>query len=220
MPIVDSVLIPPTGAGQWLCFLSGRVGIITLVMESPQPPQVTELLELARTGDRVARDRLLSSIYDELRGLARSYLQSQQPGHTLQATALVNEVCLRLLAKDGLPGRNRIQFRAFVAKAMRNLLIDHAREKGRAKRGGGHLRRVPLDDGLPVSDEPTIDFLALDEALTRLADAHDRKARVVELRYFGGMSIEEIASALDTSPATVKRDWEIARTWLFADLIG
>ncbi len=183
--------------------------------------QITALLELARRGDSSARDRLLTSIYDELRELARAYLSDRRtPGHTLQATALVNEVCLRLLRRDAIPGENRVQFRAFVAKAMRNLLIDHARERNRLKRGGSAGRRVPLDEELIVNEEPTIDFLALDESLERLAAIGPRKARVVELRYFGGMSVEDVATALNTSPATVKREWSVAKTWLFNDLNG
>ena len=188
---------------------------------SSSAPQITALLELAARGDSSARDRLLTSIYDELRGLARAYLSDGiTPGHTLQATELVNEVCLKLLRRDAIPGDNRVQFRAFVAKAMRNLLIDHARKRNRLKRGGNMGRRVPFDEALTVDEEPAIDFLALDESLERLAAIDPRKARVVELRYFGGMSVENVATALNTSPATVKREWSVAKTWLFNDLNG
>jgi len=159
----------------------------------------------------------LDAIYDELRGLARACFRRERPGNTLQATALVNEVCLRLLAAGGLPGKNRSQFLAFVAKAMRHILLDHARERNRLKRGGG-LKRVALDAALVVEEEPSLDLLALDEALERLAVVDARKAEVVELRYFGGMSVEEVAEHLHVSPTTVKRDWEVARTWLQEEL--
>ena len=159
----------------------------------------------------------MDAIYDELRGLARACFRRERPGNTLQATALVNEVCLRLLAAGGLPGKNRSQFLAFVAKAMRHILLDHARERNRLKRGGG-LKRVALDAALVVEEEPSLDLLALDEALERLAVVDARKAEVVELRYFGGMSVEEVAEHLHVSPTTVKRDWEVARTWLQEEL--
>jgi RNA polymerase sigma factor (TIGR02999 family) len=124
---------------------------------------------------------------------------------------------LRLLSTDTLPGQNRTQFRAFVAKAMRHVLIDHARERSRRKRGGGR-GKVPLDEVLLVEDKPAVDILALDEALERLAAIDGRKAQVVELRYFGGLSIDEVAAHLEVSAVTVKRDWEVARTWLEAEL--
>jgi RNA polymerase sigma factor (TIGR02999 family) len=184
----------------------------------PSPAEVTQLLLKARDGDSQARDDLLKAVYDELRAQARACFRRERPDHTLEATALVNEVCLRLLAGDSLPGENRMQFLAFVAKAMRHVLIDHARERGRRKRGGGR-QKVPLDGDLLVAEEPSIDLLALDEALERLAKIDERKARVVELRYFGGLSVEEVASHLAVAPITVKRDWEVARTWLHAELM-
>jgi RNA polymerase sigma factor (TIGR02999 family) len=184
---------------------------------APSSVQVTQLLSRAREGDSQARDELLNALYDELRNLARACFRGERPGHTLQATALVNEVCLRLLSTDTLPGQNRTQFRAFVAKAMRHVLIDHARERSRRKRGGGR-GKVPLDEDLLVEDKPAVDILALDEALERLAAIDGRKAQVVELRYFGGLSIDEVAAHLEVSAVTVKRDWEVARTWLEAEL--
>jgi RNA polymerase sigma factor (TIGR02999 family) len=184
---------------------------------SPASHEVTQLLVRARDGDSRARDELLSAIYDELRALARSYFRGERVGHTLEATALVNEVCLRLLAGEGLPGENRAQFRAFVAKAMRHVLIDHARERGRIKRGG-QGRKVALDQDMVVVGGPSVDLVALDEALERLAAIDERKAQVVELRYFGGLTVAEVAEHLAVSPVTVKRDWEVARTWLQAEL--
>ncbi len=181
-------------------------------------PQVTELLARADAGDSQARDRLFDSVYEELRALARGYLRNERPGHTLQATALVNEVCLRLLSGERLPGKNRAQFRAFVAKAMRHVLVDYSRGRRRAKRGGKDQRRVPLSEDLVVGRDSTLDFLALDEALERLEAVDPRKSRVVELRYFGGMSFEEVAAALDVSLATATRDWNVAKAWLLAEL--
>ena len=177
------------------------------------PHDVTLLLDRAHRGDVAARDALLSALYDELRGLARACFRGERPGHSLQATAIVNEVCLRLLASETLPGKTRSQFLAFVAKAMRHVLLDHARHKKRQKRGGGK-ERVPLDSDLLVEEEPSLDLVALNEALDRLAQIEPRKAQVVELRYFGGMSLPEVAAHLEVSLNTVKRDWEVARTWL------
>lgn len=184
---------------------------------APSALEVTNLLQRTREGDLRARDELLSAIYHELRALAQAYFRSERPGHTLQATALVNEVCLRLLSRGKLPGENRMQFRAFVAKAMRHVLIDHARERKRRKRGGG-LKKVPLEGVLMVEEGPSDDLLALNEALERLTTIDVRKAQVVELRYFGGLSVEEVARHLDVSPVTVKRDWGVARTWLQSEL--
>jgi RNA polymerase sigma factor (TIGR02999 family) len=149
--------------------------------------------------------------------MARGYFSDERRGHTLQATALVHEVQVRLLGSEALPGENRKQFFAFAAKAMRHLLVDHARTRGRQKRGGG-ARKVPLDEGLVVGDEPDVDLIALDEALERLSAMDERKGRVVELKYFAGLTGDQIAEVLDVSPATVDRDWEVARTWLFGEL--
>jgi RNA polymerase sigma factor (TIGR02999 family) len=182
-----------------------------------QPIDVTLLLERARDGDLRARDGLLSAIYEELRSLARAAKRDERPGQALQTTELVNEVCLRLLATEALPGRNRAQFRAYVAKAMRHVLVDHARERRRLKRGGDR-QRLPLDEDLALEQEPSVDLLALDECLERLAAIEPRKALVVEMRYFGSLAVEEVAELLDISPATVKRDWEVARAWLYAEL--
>ena len=184
---------------------------------SPSPSEITLLLDRAQGGDGGARDELFRLIYDELRELARSYLKGERAGHTLEATALVNEVCVGLLKKEALPGTNRGQFRAFVAKAMRHVLIDHARERQRKKRGG-NAQRVPLTENLRVEAEPSLDLLALDAALEELATVDERKARVVELRYFGGLEISEVADAVGVSAATVKRDWDVARTWLLAEM--
>ncbi len=142
----------------------------------PPPNEVTQLLEQARSGDTAARDTLLSTLYGELRTLARSYFRKERPSHTLEATALVNEVCLRLLDSRELPGKNRVRFRAFVATAMRHVLIDHARERKRVKRGG-ELRQVPLDEHLVVEENSTIDLLDLDQALGRLSEVDKGASR-------------------------------------------
>lgn len=178
---------------------------------------VTELLDRARNGDAHARDTLIGATYDELRCLARGYLANERPDHTLQATALVNEAYARLLAGQELQGENRAQFLAYVAQAMRRILINHARDRARAKRGSGQAK-ARLDEELVVGGPPAVDLIALDEALDRLAQFAPRKSQVVELRYFGGLTVDEVAQALKISPRTVKRDWEIAGTLLRHDL--
>ncbi len=184
-------------------------------MASPGP--VTQLLARARAGDDEARDELLRLTYDDLRRLARAQLRRERADHTLQPTALVHEVCLHLLGGDEVPGENRAQFLAFVAEAMRHILISHARSRGRAKRGGDAGRiAVEIDRLVGVNSNP--DLVALDEALGRLSGIDPRKGRVVELRFFGGMTIEQVAQVLNVSAMTVKRDWEVARTWLLREL--
>ena len=183
----------------------------------PSRASVTQLLARAQGGDSSARDELARVTYNELRKLARAYLDQERPDHTLQATALVNEAYLRLLAGETLPGKNRAHFLAFAAQAMRRILISHARARARIKRGGG-AQRVPLEEELVVSPEPSVDLVALDEALRQLEQIDPRRSRVVELRYFGRLTIEEVADALDTSPMTVKRDWDVAKTWLIHKL--
>ena len=168
-------------------------------------------------------DRLLPDAYQELRRLAAAYLRRERPGQTLQPTALVHEAYLRL-AKDK-PGRwqNRAHFCAIAANAMRQILVERARARGALKRGGGQPR-VTLVDGIEAvagKDGPApIDLLALDQALTRLAELDPRQARIIELRYFGGLSLEETADALEVAPATVKRDWSVARAFLARELDG
>jgi RNA polymerase sigma factor (TIGR02999 family) len=185
-------------------------------MDRPPTP-LTQLLVEARAGDSRARDRILAAIYDELRSLARAYFQNERRGHTLEPTALANEVCLRLLSGETLPGSNGAQLRAFIARAMRHVLIDHARERQAAKRGGGRRRRR-VADAEPASPAPDLDVLALDEALERLAAIDARKGSLVELRYFGGLTVDETADVLGISAATVKREWEVARRWLYREL--
>ena len=167
--------------------------------------------------DRQSVNSLLPVVYQELRRLAASYLRRERPGQTLQPTALVHEAYLRLM-KDK-PGRwqNRAHFCAIAAHSMRQILIERARARGAQKRGGAR-QRVTLDEGLMPGGERSIDLIALDEALERLHQQSERQSRIVECRFFGGMSIEETAVALEISPATVKRDWSMAQAWLLREL--
>jgi RNA polymerase sigma-70 factor, ECF subfamily len=169
--------------------------------------------------DRQSLDSLLPIVYQELRRLAASYLRRERPGQTLQPTALVHEAYMRLM-KDR-PGRwqNRAHFCAIAAHSMRQILIERARARGAIKRGGGGPR-ITLDDALVAGGERSIDLLALDQALERLAAMDPEQARLVELRFFGGLTVEETAEALDMSPATVKRHWTVARAWLARELEG
>lgn len=174
---------------------------------------ITQLLQRADDGDPDARAQAVAAAYDRLRELATAKMAAERQNHTLTSTALVHEVSLKLLDESQLPMASRGQFLAYASKAMRNLLIDHARTKGRQKRGGGR-ERYSFDEAMQACSEQRDDFLALNEALTELAEIEPRKAHVVEMRYFGGLSNQEIAEALDTSLATVKRDWTVAKTWL------
>ena len=173
----------------------------------------TELLAAWRAGDASAGDRLMTVVYDELRRLAGRAMRKEQADHTLQPTALVNEAYLQLIRAD-VSYRDRTHFYAMAARVMRHVLVDHARRKGRQKRGGD-VARVTLEEGLVAGDEPQADLLALDDALERLAAHQPRKARVIELFYFGGLTAEEVAEVVDVSVATVNRDLRMARAWLY-----
>lgn len=178
---------------------------------------VSTLLQRAGTGDSNARGELIQATYDQLHRLATARMRNERPDHTLTATALVHEVSVQLLERSQVPVENHGQFLALAARAMRNLLIDHARSKGRVKRGGGR-KKIELDEALIACDQQSPELLELHDALTRFAEIDERKSRVVEMRYFGGLSIDEVAAALEISPATVKRDWEVAKTWLLHEL--
>lgn len=182
-------------------------------------PEVTQLLVAWREGDQNALDDLLPLVYDELRRIARRYLSREVPGHTLQATALVNEAYLRLANQQKLDWQNRAHFFAVSSRVMRHLLVDHARSYQYAKRGGGAIQ-VTLDAAADVAaaDHEIADVLALDEALTRLAKFDARKAQIVEMRYFGGLSVEETAAVLNVSDITIKREWTKAKAWLYREL--
>lgn len=169
-------------------------------------------------GDEGALERLLPVVYDELKRIARRYMAGERGGHTLQATALVNEAYMRLIDINQVQWRNRAHFFAMSATLMRRILVDAARSKRYQKRGAG-AQRVSLDEGLLVSD-PGPDLIALDDALQSLAAFDARKSQVVEMRYFGGLSVEETAEALKVSPETVMRDWKFAKAWLLRELGG
>jgi RNA polymerase sigma factor (TIGR02999 family) len=181
---------------------------------------VTDRLRAWAAGDPAALNELLPLVYDELRRQARRYMRAQPPGHTLQTTALVHEAYLRLVGQSHVDWQSRAHFLGVASKAMRSILVDHARARGAAKRGGT-ARVVTLDQGGGVADAGSqrgVDVLALDEALARLAELDSRKSQLVELRYFGGLGIEEAAAVLGVSPATVKREWTTARAWLRREL--
>jgi RNA polymerase sigma factor (TIGR02999 family) len=186
-------------------------------MMDQSPAAVASLLEGARQGDEQALATLVPLVYDELRRLAASYLRRERPGQTLQATALVHDAYLRLLQDSQLSWQNRAHFFGIAARSMRQILIERARSRHAAKRGGRQVR-VTFDPGLIVPGREPLDFEALDDALTRLGALDPDLAGVVEVRFFGGLSIEEAAEAMGISPATVKRRWTLAKAWLARDL--
>jgi RNA polymerase sigma factor (TIGR02999 family) len=184
--------------------------------EVAAPERVSQLLADWANRDAAARERLVPIVYNELRRLAHHYMLGERAGHTLQTTALVNEVYLRLAGIDGLQWRDRAHFFAMAATLMRRVLVDYARQRGREKRGAG-VSVTSLEEHM-VAAQPAVDLVALDDALERLAAVDPQQSRVVELRFFAGLSVEETAEALAVSPATVKRDWATAKLWLYNEL--
>lgn len=187
-------------------------------MGQPAAQKIRTCLGDLDSGDSSVAERLIPLIYDELRVLAEQYMKRERPGHTLQPTALVHEAFLRLASGPDLRPESRCQFMAIAARAIRQVLIDHARGHGARKRGGD-WQRITLDSrigGGPPTDP--IDLIALDAAMHRLAALSERQATIVELRFFGGLTVEEVADALDLSPRTVKGDWRVARAWLWREL--
>jgi|SRR5579872_64382 len=180
--------------------------------------EISELLAEVRKGDQRAIETLMPIVYQELRRLASYYMQRERPDHTLQATALVHEAYLRLAGPGTHDCQDRAHFFAAAAKVMRNLLIDHARARHRAKRGGS--ANVRLEDAVTLAIAENPELLAIDEALQNLAKIDPRQSRIVELRYFGGLSVEEVAAVLGISDRTVKREWQMAKAWLYAELRG
>jgi RNA polymerase sigma factor (TIGR02999 family) len=168
-------------------------------------------------GDRAALDQLMPLIYEELRRLAHRYLRRERVGHTLQTTALVNEAYLKLINEREMRWQNRAHFFAVSAQLMRMILVDYARRRNYAKRGGGAMR-VSFDEALAASDERAADLIALDDALSSLAAFDERKCRVAEMRFFGGLTVDEMANVLQVSPITVMRDWRLAKAWLYREL--
>ena len=188
-------------------------------MRNSPPNDVTALLLSWSDGDRDAPAKLMPLVYDELRRLARVHLRRERPDHTLQPTALVNEVYLRLIDQQRVSWQTRAQFFGLAAQLMRHVLVDHARTRAAAKRGG-LLQKLSLDDAWMAPEEVAAELVALDEALVRLAMIDERKSRVVEMRFFAGLSVEETAEALGVSDKTVMRDWRIAKLWLHRELSG
>ncbi len=186
-------------------------------MATPSSQAVTELLLAWNSGDESALEKLMPLVYDELHRLAHRYLGGERAGHTLQTTALVNEAYLRLIDASRVQWQNRAHFFAVSAQLMRRVLVDFARARQYQKRGGG-AQQVSLEEALVVSNERGAELIALDDALQMLAAADERASKVVELRFFGGLSIEETAEVLRVSPETVKRDWQWAKVWLLREL--
>lgn len=180
---------------------------------APSPQQVTQLLVAWSGGDQAARDELMPLVYEELRRLAHQYLRRERRGHTLQTSALVHEAYVRLVDQTSIKWQGRAHFFGIAARLMRQVLVDYARTRRYAKRGG-NARRVSLDEALIVSKERAAEVVALDDALKSLAEIDPRQSQIVELRFFGGLSIEETAEVLAVSPGTVMRDWTLAKAWL------
>jgi len=181
------------------------------------PSDVTALLIEWRAGDNGAVEKLLPLVHGELRRIAKRHMAGERPGHVLQATALVNEVYLRLIDIRRVQWQDRAHFFAMAARLMRRVLVDFARARDNQKRGGA-LQRVTFDQNLPIASDTPIDLIAIDDALKALAGQYERKAQVVELRYFGGLSVEETAEVLKISQETVMRDWKFAKNWLMREL--
>jgi len=180
---------------------------------------VTQLLIGWSKGDKAALDALLPLVYEELRGQAARYLRRERVGHTLQTTALIHEAYLKLVDQKNVHWQNRAHFFGIAAQLMRRILVDHARSKKRAKRGGSDIR-VSFNEANVLGQAKDLDIVALDEALERLAAIDEQQSRIVELRFFSGLTVEETAEVLSISPATVKRDWSMAKAWLHRELTG
>ena len=186
-------------------------------MGTSNEPDITTLLEQAAAGNRDAANQLMPLVYQRLHSIAQVRMASENPGHTLQATALVHEVFLKLIGDRDVPWQNQAHFYAAAAQSMRRILLDHARTKGREKRGGGR-KKMPLNVADLASDENSDQILALDAALCRLEEQNPEAASVVRLRFYAGLSVDQTAAALDMSPRTVDRRWKFARAWLFKSL--
>ena len=192
-------------------------------MMPPESPEITELLKAWGSGDAAALDQLTPLVYDELRRVARRYMRNERAGNTLQTTALVNEAYLRLVDAKRVAWQDRVHFFAVSAQMMRRILVDAARARGSAKRGG-HVKRFNHSSAFNLDEIPDVstgrdrELVAIDDALNTLAEMDPRKARVIELRFFGGLSVEETAEILKISPQSVMRDWKLAKAWLMREL--
>lgn len=184
-----------------------------------RPEAITRMLGELRAGSKDAESRLIEAVYPELRRIAGHYLRAERPGHTLQATALVNEAWLQLVGQKETDWQDRSHFFAVAAQLMRRILVDYARQKKAQKRDGAR-QRVELTDGLAVSEERLDEIILIDEALNRLGEWDPRQCRVVELRFFSGLTENEVAEILGVAPRTVKRDWQVAKAWLHAEVNG
>ena len=180
-------------------------------------PNVTELLQNWSNGDRRAQDQLFGAVYNELHRQAARHLQHERPGLSLQTTDLIHEAYLRLIDQQHVEWQNRLHFYGIAAQVMRRILVDHVRSRQAAKRGGSAIR-LPLEEAMAVMPGLDLDFIALDEALVRLAAMDPQQSQIVELRFFSGLSVEETAKVLDVSERTVKRDWNVAKAWLRREL--
>ncbi len=188
--------------------------------EGDKTQEISQILVEWSKGGKEASDKLMPLVYDELRRQAARYLRRERPGHTLQTTALIHETYLKLIDQKNVDWQNRAHFYGIAAQAMKRILIDHAKARHREKRGGA-AENLPLDEArFVVSDETNVDIVALDQALTRLAAFDPRQASIVDLKFFAGLSIDDIAETLEISPATVKREWNSAKAWLFSEING
>ena len=188
-------------------------------MGTADPSQITKMVNDLAGGNRPAAEQLFGLLYDAFRGLAARYLKAERVGHTLSPTALVHEAYLKLVDQSRVNWQGRTHFFAVGAQVMRRILVDHARGKGRVKRGGGRIR-IQLDEGLALSPQRDEDILAVDEALAKLAKVDPRQAAIVELRFFGGLSVAEVAEVLGLSKRTIEGEWTVARAWLRRELSG
>jgi RNA polymerase sigma-70 factor, ECF subfamily len=188
-------------------------------MSAQSPGEITQLLAEVRDGKVAAQSRLAVLVYDELHRIASYYMRKERPDHSLQATVLVDDAYLHLVNQEDRTWQNRSHFFSVAAQLMRRILIDHARNRNAAKRGGGRAE-VQLDDALVISEDKFEELIAVDQALTHLAEWDARLARIVEMRFFAGLTENEIAEALGISARTVKRDWQVAKAWLHGELSG
>jgi RNA polymerase sigma-70 factor (ECF subfamily) len=186
-------------------------------MNTPSPAEVTQLLHAWSEGDRSALDQLMPIVHNELHRLAHRYMGRERAGHMLQTTALINEVYVKLVGEREMKWQNRTQFFGVAATLMRQILVDYARARRYAKRGGG-AQEVTMDEAWVVSTERSAELVALDDALNELAVFDERKGRIAELRFFAGLSVEETAEVLGVAPVTVMRDWRLAKAWLHREL--
>ena len=188
-----------------------------VAMDHPGGGDVTILLAELKKGDKEAASKLIPIVYDELRRLAGSYMRNERSDHTLQATALVHEAYLKLIEQRSVDWQSRAHFLGIAAQVMRRILLDHARGHLREKRGGGE-RALPIEEALVFAPEQSLDLVKLDQALERLTKLDPRQGKIVELRFFGGLTVEQTAELLRISPKTVKRDWSVAKAWLHGEL--